>query len=210
MLNRTSHAVVITFAIGGGDHGGGRRDARPPRCRTRSPIRTRPARAGASCRPAGRTATPARCTWTRAASSGSPTSARAPRVPGRTDDPILAFDPSGRLLRSFGSGLFVFPHGIHVDGDGNVWVTDGQGAEGKGHQVFKFSPEGKVLLTLGTAGVAGTTPDDVQPAKRRRGGRERRHLRRRRPRRRVQREDREVLEGRQVHQDLGPEGHRPG
>jgi sugar lactone lactonase YvrE len=77
---------------------------------------------------------------------------------GRTDDPILAFDPSGKLLRTFGSGLFVFPHGIHVDGDGNVWVTDGQGAGGKGHQVFKFSPEGKVLLTLGTAGVAGTTP----------------------------------------------------
>lgn len=77
---------------------------------------------------------------------------------GRTDDPILAFDASGKLLRSFGGGLFVFPHGIHVDNDGNVWVTDGQGADGKGHQVFKFSPEGKVLLTLGTAGVAGTTP----------------------------------------------------
>ena len=86
---------------------------------------------------------------------------------GRTEDPILAFDASGRFLRSFGSGLFVFPHGIHVDADGNVWVTDGQGAEGKGHQVFKFSPEGKVLLTLGTKGVAGTTattfnqPSDV-------------------------------------------------
>ena len=77
---------------------------------------------------------------------------------GRTEDPILAFDPSGRLLRSFGSGLFVFPHGIYVDDDGNVWVTDGQGAEGKGHQVFKFSADGKVLLTLGTAGVAGATP----------------------------------------------------
>jgi len=77
---------------------------------------------------------------------------------GRTEDPILSFDSSGRLLRSFGSGLFVFPHGIYVDDQGNVWVTDGQGAEGKGHQVFKFSPEGKVLLTLGTAGVAGTTP----------------------------------------------------
>ena len=77
---------------------------------------------------------------------------------GRTEDPILAFDASGRFLRSFGSGLFVFPHGIHVDGDGSVWVTDGQGAEGKGHQVFKFSPEGKVLLTLGTAGVAGAGP----------------------------------------------------
>ena len=86
---------------------------------------------------------------------------------GRTDDPILAFDASGKFLRSFGSGLFIFPHGIHVDADGNVWVTDGQGAEGKGHQVFKFSPEGKVLLTLGTKGVAGTTetrfnqPSDV-------------------------------------------------
>jgi sugar lactone lactonase YvrE len=86
---------------------------------------------------------------------------------GRTDDPILAFDASGTFLRSFGSGLFVFPHGIHVDADGNVWVTDGQGAEGKGHQVFKFSPDGKVLLTLGTKGVAGTTattfnqPSDV-------------------------------------------------
>jgi len=77
---------------------------------------------------------------------------------GRTEDPILSFDSSGRLLRSFGSGLFVFPHGIYVDDQGNVWVTDGQGAEGKGHQVFKFSPEGKVLLTLGTTGVAGTTP----------------------------------------------------
>ena len=77
---------------------------------------------------------------------------------GRTEDPILAFDSSGKLLRSFGGGLFVFPHGIYVDDAGNVWVTDGQGAEGKGHQVFKFSPEGKVLLTLGTAGVAGTTP----------------------------------------------------
>jgi sugar lactone lactonase YvrE len=77
---------------------------------------------------------------------------------GRTEDPILAFDSSGKLLRTFGGGLFVFPHGIHVDDGGNVWVTDGQGADGKGHQVFKFSPEGKVLLALGTAGVAGTTP----------------------------------------------------
>ena len=77
---------------------------------------------------------------------------------GSAENPILAFDPAGKLLRSFGGGLFVFPHGIYVDDQGNVWVTDGQGAEGKGHQVFKFSPEGKVLLTLGTAGVAGTTP----------------------------------------------------
>jgi sugar lactone lactonase YvrE len=73
--------------------------------------------------------------------------------------PILKFDPSGKLLKSFGEGMFVFPHGIYVDNDGNVWVTDGQGANGKGQQVFKFSPDGKVLLTLGKAGEPGTGPD---------------------------------------------------
>jgi DNA-binding beta-propeller fold protein YncE len=74
--------------------------------------------------------------------------------------PILRFDMSGRLLKAFGTGMFVFPHGIFVDQEGNVWVTDGQGKDGKGHQVFKFSPEGKVLLTLGKAGVAGDGPDE--------------------------------------------------
>jgi sugar lactone lactonase YvrE len=73
--------------------------------------------------------------------------------------PILRFDNSGKLVKSFGEGLFVFPHGIFVDHEGNVWVTDAQGKDGKGHQVFKFSPEGKVLLTLGKAGVAGDGPD---------------------------------------------------
>ena len=78
---------------------------------------------------------------------------------GSTLDPILEFDPSGKLLTSFGAGIFVFPHGITVDKDGNVWVTDGQGKDGKGHQVFKFSPNGKVLMALGKAGVAGDGED---------------------------------------------------
>ena len=39
---------------------------------------------------------------------------------------VLKFDADGKLVRSFGGGMFVFPHGIHVDRDGNVWVTDGQ------------------------------------------------------------------------------------
>jgi streptogramin lyase len=69
--------------------------------------------------------------------------------------PILQFAPSGKLLKSFGAGLFVFPHGIFVDKAGNVWITDAQGKDGKGHQVFEFSPEGKILMTLGQAGVAG-------------------------------------------------------
>lgn len=93
---------------------------------------------------------------------------------------ILKFDENGALVRSFAVGMIVFPHGIHVDRDGNVWVTDGQdnfpqrarGAAADtplpppppkpiGHQVFKFSPEGKLLLTLGKAGGnrPGETPD---------------------------------------------------
>ena len=72
---------------------------------------------------------------------------------------ILLFDESGRLRTSFGAGMLVFPHGIHVDPDGNVWVTDARGKDGKGHQVFKFSRDGKVLLVLGKAGVTGDGPD---------------------------------------------------
>jgi sugar lactone lactonase YvrE len=73
--------------------------------------------------------------------------------------PLLQFDQAGTLVRSLGAGMFIYPHGIHVDRDGNVWVTDGQGKGAKGQQVFKFSPEGKVILTLGQAGVAGDGPD---------------------------------------------------
>jgi len=78
---------------------------------------------------------------------------------GSNLSPILEFDPSGKLLRSFGAAMFVFPHGICVDKEGNVWVTDGDGKDGKGHQVFKFSPDGRVLMTLGKAGVAGDGPE---------------------------------------------------
>jgi hypothetical protein len=79
---------------------------------------------------------------------------------------ILKFDESGKLVKSFGGGMFLFPHGIHVDRDGNVWITDAQGPDGKdprrngkGHQVVKFSRDGKVLMALGKAGVAGNGPD---------------------------------------------------
>jgi streptogramin lyase len=73
--------------------------------------------------------------------------------------PVFEFDASGNMLRNFGAGMFVFPHGIHADREGNVWITDGRGGNGKGHQVIKFSPDGGVLLTLGKAGVAGDGPD---------------------------------------------------
>jgi DNA-binding beta-propeller fold protein YncE len=78
---------------------------------------------------------------------------------GSTLAPIMKFNATGKLLASFGAGMFVFPHGITIDPDGNVWVSDGQGRNGKGQQVFKFSPDGKVLMTLGKAGEAGDGPD---------------------------------------------------
>jgi len=93
-------------------------------------------------------------------------------------DVVLKFDQSGKLVTSFGAGLMVFPHGIHVDRQGNVWVTDGNDnlprrrpgapadaplppapAKVVGHQVYKFSPDGKLLLTLGKAG--GNPADSV-------------------------------------------------
>jgi DNA-binding beta-propeller fold protein YncE len=79
---------------------------------------------------------------------------------GSNLDPILKFDASGKLAKSFGAGLFILPHGIHVDRGGNVWVTDGLGGNGKGHQVIKFSPDGQVLMRLGKAGTAGSGPDE--------------------------------------------------
>ncbi|HVA95122.1 MAG TPA: peptidyl-alpha-hydroxyglycine alpha-amidating lyase family protein [Candidatus Dormibacteraeota bacterium] len=78
---------------------------------------------------------------------------------GRPEAPVLQFDPSGRLLKSFGAGMMIFPHGLFVDKDQNVWVTDADGKDGKGQQVIEFSPEGKVLMTLGKKGVAGDGPD---------------------------------------------------
>ncbi|HJS72998.1 MAG TPA: peptidyl-alpha-hydroxyglycine alpha-amidating lyase family protein, partial [Vicinamibacteria bacterium] len=77
-------------------------------------------------------------------------------------NPVLKFDrSSAKVLASFGAGLFVLPHGIHVDRGGNVWVTDSMGnkAGTKGHQVIQFSPEGKVLMKLGKPGVTGSGPD---------------------------------------------------
>jgi DNA-binding beta-propeller fold protein YncE len=78
---------------------------------------------------------------------------------------VLKFDASGKLVTSFGAGMFLFPHGIHVDQQGNIWVVDGlppgAGREGApaptgGHHVVKFSPEGKVLLRLGMPGMTGS------------------------------------------------------
>ena len=69
--------------------------------------------------------------------------------------PIFQFDTTGKLLKSFGAGLFVSPHKLTVDKDGNLWVADNGS-----HQVFKLSSaDGKVLMTLGQKGVAGAGHD---------------------------------------------------
>jgi sugar lactone lactonase YvrE len=70
-------------------------------------------------------------------------------------DPILQFDTSGRLLKSFGRGVIVNPHKLTIDRNGDLWVTDIGLMPGKGMQVHKFSPNGTELLTLGKAGEAG-------------------------------------------------------
>ena len=88
---------------------------------------------------------------------------------GTKANPVHHFDASGKEIRSFGGGIFVWPHGIHVDRDNNVWVTDARapsaddlkaypGEKDKGSVVVKFSPEGKVLMTLGKPGVRGNPP----------------------------------------------------
>lgn len=77
-------------------------------------------------------------------------------------DPIFKFDRNtGEVLANFGGGLMMTPHGIHVDAQGNVWVTDFANNEAgtKGQQVHKFSPEGELLMSLGTAGQAGSGPN---------------------------------------------------
>ena len=87
---------------------------------------------------------------------------------GRDDDPpVVKFSPDGQLLDSWGEGVFAAPHGFHIDPEGNIWATDYNGSDtvlglpagGRGHQVFKFSAAGELLMTLGRAGVAGNGPD---------------------------------------------------
>jgi sugar lactone lactonase YvrE len=78
---------------------------------------------------------------------------------GTNANPVHHFDESGKEIRSFGGGMFVWPHGIHIDRDGNIWVTDARAEQNKGSIVVKFSPDGKVLMTLGKAGVRGNPPE---------------------------------------------------
>ncbi len=70
------------------------------------------------------------------------------------DPTILIMDPkSGELLDSWGANQFIMPHGLSIDQQDNLWLTD-VGL----HQIFKFDPSGKLLMSLGEAGVPGNDP----------------------------------------------------
>jgi NHL repeat len=91
---------------------------------------------------------------------------------GDANPPILQFDPSGKLLKSLGGGMFVNPHGFTVDHEGNLWVSDvndketvlgmsARNASGVvlGQEVLKLDQNGKVLMMLGKMGVGGSGTD---------------------------------------------------
>ncbi len=82
--------------------------------------------------------------------------------------PIVKLDPSGNVVQAIGAELFMWPHGMDVDSDGNIWIADAGTVaavgpsptpSGRGHTVVKLSPGGEVLLTLGTSGEAGDPPN---------------------------------------------------
>jgi sugar lactone lactonase YvrE len=77
----------------------------------------------------------------------------------RAEPPLVVLDRDGRVLRTWGDHLFASPHGVRVDRDGNLWLTDWRTRDGKGQQVFKYDADFHPLLTLGKAGVAGDGPD---------------------------------------------------
>jgi DNA-binding beta-propeller fold protein YncE len=78
-------------------------------------------------------------------------------------DPVILLDKHGNVVRSFGRGMLAWPHSIHVDGNGDIWIADGafgQIAEsglkfGIGHRVLKFSATGFLLMVLGKGGSCG-------------------------------------------------------
>jgi DNA-binding beta-propeller fold protein YncE len=74
----------------------------------------------------------------------------------RGGTPLLQFDAKGQYLNGWGQGAFKVPHGLRVDGAGNLWITDNGS-----HTVQKFSPDGRVLATLSEANGKLKSPDDL-------------------------------------------------
>lgn len=83
----------------------------------------------------------------------------------RSEPPILHLDSSGNVVTGFGDGMFLVPHGFCRDREGNFWAGDSgpffdnQAVPGRGFVFHKFSPQGKLLLTIGKPGVSKAGPD---------------------------------------------------
>ena len=75
----------------------------------------------------------------------------------RGTQPLIEFDAAGKFIRAFGQGLFTRTHGIRIERNGDIWVTD-VGA----HVVVKLNPQGQVILTLGTKGEPGEWNEATQ------------------------------------------------
>ena len=79
-------------------------------------------------------------------------------------DPIMQFDANGKFIKAFGKGLLQFAHGVFIDKQDHIWVTDnvptdGTGSKTQGHVVLEFDTDGKLLRTMGKPGVAGGAPN---------------------------------------------------
>jgi len=114
--------------------------------------------------------------------------------------PMQKFNSSGKFQTAIGAGKFAIPHGFYVDRDGNVWGGDQIARNGKGADLIKFAPDGKVLMVLGKPGMPGNGPGYLSTGSAAvvalNGGR-------RWARRRDQRPYRQVLQGRDIHHRVG-------
>lgn len=68
---------------------------------------------------------------------------------GDKADPVIAVDREGRVLRSWGKGMYTVPHSVRVDPDGNIWTVDAGSSV-----LLKFTPEGKKLAEIDVGEVA--------------------------------------------------------
>jgi DNA-binding beta-propeller fold protein YncE len=76
-------------------------------------------------------------------------------------DPVMEFDASGKFLRAWGAGKFLFPHGFFLDAQDHVWVTDNHVDKMMGDTVMEFTRDGKLLKTIGKPGVSGAGQDTL-------------------------------------------------
>jgi hypothetical protein len=68
-------------------------------------------------------------------------------------NPVIVADPSGKVVASWGKGLFKIPHAVRVDPEGNIWTVDAEISI-----LYKFTPAGRRLLQLNVGGQPATAP----------------------------------------------------